>query len=70
MPGSRFKIFGRFLVPALLVAGIATNFSSTSANGGDDEFDRPGNNVIADQFNNRVIRRQAHRRLHGYHSAF
>ena len=70
MPGSRFKIFGRFLVPGLLVAGIATTFISTSANGGDDEFDRPGNNVIADQFNNRVIRRQAHRRLHGYHSAF
>ena len=55
MPGSRFKIFGRFLVPALLVAGIATNFSSTSANGGDDEFNRPGNILIADQFNNRVI---------------
>jgi hypothetical protein len=55
MSGSRFKIFGRFLVAALLVAGIATTFSSTSANGGDDEFNRPGNTLIADQFNNRVI---------------
>jgi len=54
MRGSRFKIFGPFLVPALLVAGIATTFSSTSANGGDDEFNRPGNTLIADQFNNRV----------------
>jgi len=55
MPGRRFKIFGSLLVPALLAATLAVTLSSVPASGGDDEFNRPGNTLIADQFNNRVI---------------
>ena len=54
MPGPRFKIFHSFLMPALLVASVVT-LGFIPTNGEDDSFNRPGNTLIADQFNNRVI---------------
>ena len=55
MPGPRFKIFGSSLIVALLAATLATTLSLANANGGNDDFNRKGNILIADQFNNRVI---------------
>src|SRR6516164_8273849 len=54
MPGPRFKIFHSFLMPALLVASVVT-LGFIPTNGEDDSFNRPGNTLIADQVNNRVI---------------
>ena len=55
MPRLKFKLFGSFVVSTLLVGSLAVTLNSVPVNGSDDEFNRPGNTLIADQFNNRVI---------------
>jgi hypothetical protein len=55
MPVPRSKVFRSFLTSALLVASLAATLACVPARCGDDEFNRNGNTLIADQFNNRVI---------------
>jgi PQQ-like domain len=55
MPGARCNFFDSFLIPILLVATLAAALGSAIANAGNDDFNRRGNTLIADQFNNRVI---------------
>jgi len=55
MPRNVSYRFALFASSALLVAALSAGFHPSPVAADDDDFNHPGNTLIADQFNNRVI---------------